>query len=560
MCVVVASKIKLKNSEKENWFLYKIRDRAYTPEYRIKYNTGKDTGVQAGYIVDNDSDWSEGVNEKGIMIVNAALQNHEDKKDGTSKGKKVSKGKVSRNGVIIREALKQKKIEDAVEILVDARFDGNTLVSDGKRLFVLEIFLHQNTKDKILADLEIDPIADEDDVKAILKKHITPEDYDVKVKEITDKDEKLVVRTNHGILLPKAGYQPKDGVGYDSSTNRRNVVIDTLEKLEPEHPFEILTALKNLGSDDIHKEDIMRPIRTMPASPYLSTTVLMLTGTGSMYILPLDCTFEDTSLNRIQKDRNVHVVILPKKLPLFEDFKEEEIIKTLKEENMLEEADLMIVRDYGRPSPKNKKFKKDYIIIFKNKKHGNYFDAWNYDLGYEANISQEEIDNETKPVSAEEAKMFINYMKNEENLKEEENMKCPKCGSTDIEKSEKSCKCKECGYEGPCAEFEAKEVKEEMSYKEFYAKKLEKFGVKSPEELSDEDSKKFHDEIDSEWEGEKEADEGCDKDKKMDESFATKAVRELANGDKDAFMATVKDALLKEIGSNEKYQEIRSKL
>ena len=253
------------------------------------------------------------------------------------------------------------------------------------------------------------------------------------------------------------------------------------------------------------------------------------------------------------------------------------------------------------------------------KKHGNYFDAWNYDLGYEANISQEEIDNETKPVSAEEAKMFINYMKDEEKLKEEENMKCPKCGSTDIEKLDESCKCKECGYEGPCAEFESKEVKEEMSYKEFYAKKLEKFGVKSPEELSDEDSKKFHDEIDSEWEGEKEADEGCDKDKKMDEnvigksmklknkygsyekgtevtvlsfegsgrykvefpdkktdvlgmsslteevevadeSFATKAVRELANGDKDAFMATVKDALLKEIGSNEKYQEIRSKL
>lgn len=320
MCVVVASKVKLKNTEKENWFLYKIRDRAYVPEYKIRYNTG-DQSVQSVFIVDNDSDWSEGVNDKGIMIVNAALQNHEDKKDGTSKGKKVSKGKVSRNGVIIREALKQSKVEDVIKVLVDARFDGNTLVSDGKRLFVIEIFLHQTTKDKILADLEIDPIADEDDVKAILAKHISPEDYDVKVKEIKG-DETLVVRTNHGVLLPKAGYQPKDGVGFESSVNRRNVVVKTLTDLKPEHPFEVLTALKNLGSDDIHKEDIMRPIRTMPASPYLSTTVLMLTGTGSMYILPLDCKFEDTPLNRIQKDRNVHVVILPKKLPLFEELEE----------------------------------------------------------------------------------------------------------------------------------------------------------------------------------------------------------------------------------------------
>ena len=47
-------------------------------------------------------------------------------------------------------------------------------------------------------------------------------------------------------------------------------------------------------------------------------------------------------------------------------------------------------------------------------------------------------------------------------------------------------------------------VKEETEYQKFFAKKLEKFGVKSPAELSDEDKKKFFDEIDAEWEGEKE--------------------------------------------------------
>lgn len=51
-------------------------------------------------------------------------------------------------------------------------------------------------------------------------------------------------------------------------------------------------------------------------------------------------------------------------------------------------------------------------------------------------------------------------------------------------------------------EAEGKEtIKEETEYQKFFAKKLEKFGVSSPAELSVEDKKKFFDEIDAEWEG-----------------------------------------------------------
>ena len=53
-------------------------------------------------------------------------------------------------------------------------------------------------------------------------------------------------------------------------------------------------------------------------------------------------------------------------------------------------------------------------------------------------------------------------------------------------------------------------VKEETEYQKFFAKKLEKFGVSSPAELSVEDKKKFFDEIDAEWEGEKEEPESDD--------------------------------------------------
>ena len=44
------------------------------------------------------------------------------------------------------------------------------------------------------------------------------------------------------------------------------------------------------------------------------------------------------------------------------------------------------------------------------------------------------------------------------------------------------------------------------AYKKFFDKKLKKYGVKSPSELSDEEKKKFFDEIDKDWKGDNEDD------------------------------------------------------
>ena len=55
-------------------------------------------------------------------------------------------------------------------------------------------------------------------------------------------------------------------------------------------------------------------------------------------------------------------------------------------------------------------------------------------------------------------------------------------------------------------------------YQKFFDKKLKKYKVSSPSELSDEEKKKFFDEIDKEWTGDHEEDdpkaEGCGKDHK----------------------------------------------
>lgn len=48
----------------------------------------------------------------------------------------------------------------------------------------------------------------------------------------------------------------------------------------------------------------------------------------------------------------------------------------------------------------------------------------------------------------------------------------------------------------------------ETEYQKFFKKKLEKYGVESPAELSDEDKKKFFGEIDAEWKGEEETESG----------------------------------------------------
>ena len=53
---------------------------------------------------------------------------------------------------------------------------------------------------------------------------------------------------------------------------------------------------------------------------------------------------------------------------------------------------------------------------------------------------------------------------------------------------------------------EAEKSKKEQEYQDFFDSKMKKYGVKSPAELSDDEKKKFFNEIDAEWEGQNEED------------------------------------------------------
>lgn len=49
-----------------------------------------------------------------------------------------------------------------------------------------------------------------------------------------------------------------------------------------------------------------------------------------------------------------------------------------------------------------------------------------------------------------------------------------------------------------------KEADDKAAYQEFFQKLLKKYGVDSPDELSDEDKKKFFEEVDKGWKSDKE--------------------------------------------------------
>ena len=149
--------------------LGKNRDRNYTPELKVVREMSGN-GIELCYMVDQDTDWSEGMNSNGIGLVNSALFVKRDEKDFDKSKKKKAP---SKDGIRIRHALSKDTLTEVVKSLVnfDTGVKGHTIVSDGNKLVVIENT--SRTKPK------------------------------VKVHDISKSP---VVRSNHGIEHPEQGY------------------------------------------------------------------------------------------------------------------------------------------------------------------------------------------------------------------------------------------------------------------------------------------------------------------------------------------------------------------
>ena len=221
-CIVVASLFG------NDMVLGKNRDRNYNPNLKVvRELTGY--GVELCYVVDEDTDWTEGMNSHGIGIVNSALFVKRDEKDFDKTKKKKA---MSKDGTRIREALAKTTLHDVVKSLVSYHggIKGHTLVGDGKKLVIIE-----NTS-------RVKPV--------------------VKIKDLSKEP---IVRTNHGIEHPEAGYQEKEDKL--SSELRLMNALNVLHQTP--HYKELFPAFYNHKQDRGPKFDLVRALNKLWTSSQL---------------------------------------------------------------------------------------------------------------------------------------------------------------------------------------------------------------------------------------------------------------------------------------------------
>ena len=174
MCIIVNKKIG------DTTIMAKNRDRAYKPVLEVIHTIID--GVEVVYLHDVTTDWSEGMNEFGLGILNTALMVGYDEEE-----KKIVKktGKPSKDGEKIRKALAQKTMQDSIKVATKylGGVRGHTFISNPNKMVSIA------TTSKHTSKFELHPV------------------------------DKTSVRTNHGHIYYDAGYTK--GPDYLSSKIRK---------------------------------------------------------------------------------------------------------------------------------------------------------------------------------------------------------------------------------------------------------------------------------------------------------------------------------------------------
>ena len=189
MCI-----ISVKYLKNRGWVGIKNRDRTYEPVVHIKKSFRK--GNERLLLWDDGTKWTEGVNEFGVAVLSAAAGGTKDMKNDEKKPSDLEK-RYSKDGEKIRKALHEKTVDKVLKVIIDEGVIGNPAIFSESECLLLEGTRHQK---------------------------LTP--YDFKVRKF--KKDEILVRTNHGLLIPSIGYQI--GMARKSSELRRDIVLKNLEK------------------------------------------------------------------------------------------------------------------------------------------------------------------------------------------------------------------------------------------------------------------------------------------------------------------------------------------
>ena len=202
--------------------LAKNRDRKYSPTIEIIHELID--GVEVVYIHDTITDWSEGMNEYGIGIINASLLVHYDEIEADIATGKVDFDKdkkgvqPSYDGLKIRKSLSKHKLGQAIKSIIE--FAGE----DKKDVGVKGMTMAANTEHSFVIELTSEHLP-------VIKKIDAP---------------KVTVRTNHGISYPETGYT--SGEKRKSSLSRKEIAEKELQKVTDS--TQILNVLSKQYTDD----------------------------------------------------------------------------------------------------------------------------------------------------------------------------------------------------------------------------------------------------------------------------------------------------------------------
>lgn len=247
-CIVIAGRAN------GGHILGKTRDRNYRPTLKVVRDIVN--GLEVAYIIDLRTKYLEGMNEKGVGVINAALLVSEDEKAASKYWQRQKKGKgTSNDGPRILHALGMPTLQKCIKSLIgyDSGIKGHTLVGSPKSLYAIELTSKNNPVVK-----RLDPSTG----------------YDV--------------RTNHGVEHPDAGYTPtRHPDDYLSSKMRKANAEVAISDID--NPDELLPALADQHFEPDSNLNMLRRTDDMRSS----SQVLMNLEDLEMvcYYFPDECDF-----------------------------------------------------------------------------------------------------------------------------------------------------------------------------------------------------------------------------------------------------------------------------
>lgn len=278
MCIIIA-----KYFQDIGWCAAKNRDRNYIPELSFKREDIE--GKERLLYRDDVTQYREGLNAKGVCILSASLLVIDDEKEIKEPNRSHSK-----DGDRISKALECNTVSEAVKSLIKSKLTGNTLIFDKDNLVLMEASNREGTDGE--------------------------KEFVFTVKSIPKTE--TVVRTNHGVDLPWAGYQSTGSGNERLSRKSSESRMKFAEKVVKE--AKTPQAIIDLLCKQYDKDPQMNPLRTTTDQKKMRTTsqILLIPSERTMYVRPIQSSISYNFWKMDDPEADTWVEILSNK-PLWQN-------------------------------------------------------------------------------------------------------------------------------------------------------------------------------------------------------------------------------------------------